>query len=194
MQRRHSSNGTSLFDFVCVLYDLTAVDVNFNDTLFTAVYQRGVHRIHLPGVESDRVLFNEQHHTEHRQAKALRISLSKWHRCINMSWHQWVCAYGRIAWGWNESQTWLTLRQFSGELSRAEINVVATGRNDRFYLQGYCDVFLKCRAVDTEGPLARLKNLLFNKETLSSVAQWITVSANVLFNRCFFTIIVYYLF
>ncbi|KAL0104572.1 hypothetical protein PUN28_017368 [Cardiocondyla obscurior] len=40
--------------------------------------------------------------------------------------------------------------------------------------QGYCDVFLKCRAVDTEGPLARLKNLLFNKETLSSVAQWIT--------------------
>lgn len=29
--------------------------------------------------------------------------------------------------------------------------------------QGYCDVFLKCRAVDAEGPLARLKNLLFNK-------------------------------
>ncbi|XP_025152954.1 disintegrin and metalloproteinase domain-containing protein 10 isoform X1 [Harpegnathos saltator] len=40
--------------------------------------------------------------------------------------------------------------------------------------QGYCDVFLKCRAVDTEGPLARLKNLLFNKETLSTVAQWVT--------------------
>lgn len=48
-----------------------------------------------------------------------------------------------------------------------------------FFLQGYCDVFLKCRAVDTEGPLARLKNLLFNKETLSSVAQWITVSMSV---------------
>ncbi|XP_047360443.1 disintegrin and metalloproteinase domain-containing protein 10 isoform X3 [Vespa velutina] len=40
--------------------------------------------------------------------------------------------------------------------------------------QGYCDVFLKCRAVDAEGPLARLKNLLFNKETLSTVAQWVT--------------------
>nr|CAD7430532.1 unnamed protein product [Timema monikensis] len=42
------------------------------------------------------------------------------------------------------------------------------------FLQGYCDVFFKCRAVDAEGPLARLKNLLFNKETLLTVAQWIT--------------------
>lgn len=40
--------------------------------------------------------------------------------------------------------------------------------------QGYCDVFLKCRAVDAEGPLARLKNMLFNKETLSSLTQWVT--------------------
>jgi len=53
---------------------------------------------------------------------------------------------------------------------------------------------LKCRAVDTEGPLARLKNLLFNKETLSSVAQWITVSTNILFNHCLFVIIAYHLF
>lgn len=45
-----------------------------------------------------------------------------------------------------------------------------------FFLQGYCDVFLKCRAVDAEGPLARLKNLLFNRETLLTIAQWITVS------------------
>jgi disintegrin and metalloproteinase domain-containing protein 10 len=42
--------------------------------------------------------------------------------------------------------------------------------------QGYCDVFLKCRAVDAEGPLARLKNLLFNKQTLLNIAQWVTVS------------------
>jgi len=41
--------------------------------------------------------------------------------------------------------------------------------------QGYCDVFLKCRSVDAEGPLARLKNLLFNRETLLTIAQWITV-------------------
>ncbi|XP_073972356.1 zinc-dependent metalloprotease kuz isoform X1 [Rhodnius prolixus] len=40
--------------------------------------------------------------------------------------------------------------------------------------QGYCDVFLKCRAVDAEGPLARLKNMLFNKETLLSLTQWVT--------------------
>ena len=40
--------------------------------------------------------------------------------------------------------------------------------------QGYCDVFLKCRKVDAEGPLARLKNLLFNQETLLTIAQWVT--------------------
>ncbi|XP_039290209.1 disintegrin and metalloproteinase domain-containing protein 10 [Nilaparvata lugens] len=40
--------------------------------------------------------------------------------------------------------------------------------------QGYCDVFFKCRAVDAEGPLARLKNTLFNKETLLTVTQWVT--------------------
>lgn len=40
--------------------------------------------------------------------------------------------------------------------------------------QGYCDVFLKCRAVDAEGPLVRLMNLLLNRETLLTVAQWIT--------------------
>lgn len=40
--------------------------------------------------------------------------------------------------------------------------------------QGYCDVFQKCRAVDAEGPLARLKNMLFNKETLQTLTQWVT--------------------
>jgi hypothetical protein len=30
--------------------------------------------------------------------------------------------------------------------------------------------------VDAEGPLARLKNLLFNKQTLLNIAQWVTVS------------------
>ncbi|XP_048517768.1 disintegrin and metalloproteinase domain-containing protein 10 isoform X3 [Dendroctonus ponderosae] len=40
--------------------------------------------------------------------------------------------------------------------------------------QGYCDVFLKCRAVDADGPLVRLMNLLLNKQTLLTVAQWIT--------------------
>ena len=40
--------------------------------------------------------------------------------------------------------------------------------------QGYCDVFLKCRKVDAEGPLVRLKNLLFNQETLLTIVQWVT--------------------
>jgi len=40
--------------------------------------------------------------------------------------------------------------------------------------QGYCDVFLKCRKVDAEGPLVRLKNLIFNQENLISIAQWVT--------------------
>ncbi|XP_060840865.1 disintegrin and metalloproteinase domain-containing protein 10 isoform X1 [Rhopalosiphum padi] len=38
--------------------------------------------------------------------------------------------------------------------------------------QGYCDVFYKCRAVDAEGPLARLKNMLLNKQTLQTLQQW----------------------
>lgn len=41
--------------------------------------------------------------------------------------------------------------------------------------QGYCDVFQRCRSVDAEGPLARLKNLLLNQRTLMGIKQWITV-------------------
>ena len=40
---------------------------------------------------------------------------------------------------------------------------------------GYCDVFQKCRAVNEDGPLARLKNLLFNQQTLNTIKDWITV-------------------
>eukprot|EP00095_Tigriopus_kingsejongensis_P005881 maker-scaffold38_size502422-snap-gene-4.24 protein:Tk05881 transcript:maker-scaffold38_size502422-snap-gene-4.24-mRNA-1 annotation:"disintegrin and metalloproteinase domain-containing protein 10 isoform x3" len=40
--------------------------------------------------------------------------------------------------------------------------------------QGYCDVFLKCRKVDAEGPLVRLKNLVLNEENLTTIAQWMT--------------------
>jgi disintegrin and metalloproteinase domain-containing protein 10 len=42
--------------------------------------------------------------------------------------------------------------------------------------QGYCDVFLKCRKVDAEGPLVRLKKFFFNQENLLTIAQWVTVS------------------
>ena len=45
---------------------------------------------------------------------------------------------------------------------------------------GYCDVFYKCRGVDADGPLAKLKDLLFSKESIESVRKWVTVSVFVL--------------
>ncbi|KAK6184973.1 hypothetical protein SNE40_007309 [Patella caerulea] len=39
--------------------------------------------------------------------------------------------------------------------------------------RGYCDVFHRCRGVDAEGPLARLKNLIFNPQTLQTIKEWI---------------------
>lgn len=39
--------------------------------------------------------------------------------------------------------------------------------------KGYCDVFMKCRLVDADGPLARLKKAIFDAEFYSSVADWI---------------------
>uniref|UniRef100_A0A914UQV4 ADAM10 endopeptidase n=1 Tax=Plectus sambesii TaxID=2011161 RepID=A0A914UQV4_9BILA len=38
---------------------------------------------------------------------------------------------------------------------------------------GYCDIFRKCRDVDSNGPLARLKKLLFNEETIKTVSEWV---------------------
>lgn len=37
---------------------------------------------------------------------------------------------------------------------------------------GYCDVFQRCRPVDAEGPLARLKNSLLDPKTLTTIRQW----------------------
>ncbi|CAF1116655.1 unnamed protein product [Rotaria sp. Silwood1] len=36
---------------------------------------------------------------------------------------------------------------------------------------GYCDVFGKCRAVDAEGPLTRLKNMLLNEENIRTLKE-----------------------
>jgi hypothetical protein len=36
---------------------------------------------------------------------------------------------------------------------------------------GYCDVFGKCRAVDAEGPLTRLKNMLLNEENIRTLTE-----------------------
>ena len=38
---------------------------------------------------------------------------------------------------------------------------------------GYCDVFLKCRAVDADGPLSRLKDRFFSKEAIIGYFEWI---------------------
>ncbi len=37
---------------------------------------------------------------------------------------------------------------------------------------GYCDVFGKCRAVDAEGPLTRLKNMLLNEENIRTLTEF----------------------
>ncbi|VDK41778.1 unnamed protein product [Anisakis simplex] len=42
--------------------------------------------------------------------------------------------------------------------------------------KGYCDIFRKCRSVDADGPLARLKNVIFNPKTLHEVKYWIQVN------------------
>jgi disintegrin and metalloproteinase domain-containing protein 10 len=39
--------------------------------------------------------------------------------------------------------------------------------------KGYCDIFRKCRSVDANGPLARLKSLVFNPETINTMSQWV---------------------
>uniref|UniRef100_A0A183CIH7 ADAM10 endopeptidase n=1 Tax=Globodera pallida TaxID=36090 RepID=A0A183CIH7_GLOPA len=39
--------------------------------------------------------------------------------------------------------------------------------------QGYCDIFRKCRSVDSNGPLSRLRTLLFNSEKIQEFKEWI---------------------
>ncbi|CAM9097542.1 unnamed protein product, partial [Lampetra fluviatilis] len=39
--------------------------------------------------------------------------------------------------------------------------------------RGYCDAFSRCRPVDADGPLARLKKAIFNPELYQDIATWI---------------------
>ncbi|XP_023084412.1 disintegrin and metalloproteinase domain-containing protein 10 [Piliocolobus tephrosceles] len=39
--------------------------------------------------------------------------------------------------------------------------------------RGYCDVFMRCRLVDADGPLARLKKAIFSPELYENIAEWI---------------------
>ncbi|XP_072100121.1 disintegrin and metalloproteinase domain-containing protein 10 isoform X1 [Mobula birostris] len=38
--------------------------------------------------------------------------------------------------------------------------------------QGYCDTFSKCRLVDDDGPIARLKNAIFDPTEFASIWEW----------------------
>lgn len=40
---------------------------------------------------------------------------------------------------------------------------------------GYCDVFYKCRLVDSNGPLSRLTKAIFNPDLYEDVFAWIQV-------------------
>lgn len=39
--------------------------------------------------------------------------------------------------------------------------------------RGYCDVFMRCRLVDADGPLARLKKAIFSPQLYENIAEWI---------------------
>ena len=68
------------------------------------------------------------------------------------------------------------LTSFDNELT---IHVAGAPCNN---FRGYCDVFQKCRDVDADGPLARLKKLLFNEETFNEIRDWIIVSYGYIFS------------
>lgn len=62
----------------------------------------------------------------------------------------------------------------------SEIDEMKNGKNLKQFpgapcndFNGYCDVFLKCRAVDADGPLSRLKNKFFSKEAIKGYLDWI---------------------
>lgn len=38
---------------------------------------------------------------------------------------------------------------------------------------GYCDILRKCRAVDSEGPLERIKNLIFGGDAIGNLVDWV---------------------
>ncbi|XP_033173953.1 disintegrin and metalloproteinase domain-containing protein 10 isoform X3 [Drosophila mauritiana] len=73
----------------------------------------------------------------------------------------------------NDTSTCRSTSEFADKynIQKGGISLQPGSPCDNF--QGYCDVFLKCRAVDADGPLVRLKNLLLNRQTLQTVAEWI---------------------
>nr|CAB3219987.1 disintegrin and metalloproteinase domain-containing protein 10-like [Phallusia mammillata] len=60
---------------------------------------------------------------------------------------------------------------FSAEFNGSVIFLQPGSACDTY--NGYCDVFSKCRLVDADGPLSRLKKAIFNPELYSTIKNWI---------------------
>ncbi|XP_065932489.1 disintegrin and metalloproteinase domain-containing protein 10-like [Magallana gigas] len=65
------------------------------------------------------------------------------------------------------------VKNYSRLDAEKEISVAAGTPCDNY--RGYCDVFHRCRGVDNDGPLERLKKLIFGEETRSSIKDWIII-------------------
>ena len=57
------------------------------------------------------------------------------------------------------------------ETGRGYIDLQAGAPCNEF--QGYCDILKKCRGVDSEGPLERIKNLLFGGDAINNLVDWV---------------------
>lgn len=55
--------------------------------------------------------------------------------------------------------------------NESDINLIPGAPCDNY--QGYCDVLHKCRGVDSEGPLERIKNLLFGADAINNLIDWV---------------------
>nr|AFJ24759.1 disintegrin and metalloproteinase domain containing protein-2 [Schmidtea mediterranea] len=56
-------------------------------------------------------------------------------------------------------------------LNNKPIQLKAGAPCDNYH--GYCDAFLRCRSVEADGPLARIKNLIFSSAMLTKAKRWI---------------------
>jgi disintegrin and metalloproteinase domain-containing protein 10 len=70
-----------------------------------------------------------------------------------------------------DEQQNIPLRNLLTEIGSTSIKLPPGAPCNEF--RGYCDVFQKCRDVDADGPLARLKKLLFNQQTFNEIRDWI---------------------
>ena len=73
----------------------------------------------------------------------------------------------------NHTATYGELEPSGGSTVKTLFQVPGAPCNE---LQGYCDVFYKCRNVDSNGPLSRLKDAILNPQLYKDIAGWLKVS------------------